>query len=148
MGTGIEAYANETQSVKDIIMHKEGLAWFELRLSVEHFHLQETMVGLVQENFSPDDIQHLVSDPSGELWKATDVQASLQRWVRGGRDLGVILFLQIMERLHRTLREVTARFAKVSEWGVRIRHFSQDTMFDKHLLNRIWQFSTSLEVTG
>jgi len=108
----IKAYASGIQTMKDIIKYKEGLDWFELRLSIEHFHFQETMVGLLEEDYSPDDIQRLVSDPGGGLWKATHVQASLQRWIRG-RGEGVKLFLQIVERLHRTLREVTAKFAKV-----------------------------------
>jgi len=111
----LKAYGNGIKTIKNIVRYRQVLGLFELEISVELFFFQETLEGLLEEDLPPDDIQQLMSEPGGELWKSAGVQASLEKWIRRGD--GVTLFLQIAEHLDQTLREVAAKFAQVGrEW--------------------------------
>ena len=80
---GIKIYCNGIQTIKDMVKYREILSMFEYEISVEDFFFRQTLEGLLEENMPKSDIQRLMNDPGGELWKSTDIQAGLQELLRG-----------------------------------------------------------------
>ncbi|KAF8465691.1 hypothetical protein BDZ91DRAFT_794718 [Kalaharituber pfeilii] len=106
--TAIKAYAEGIQTMKDMVKYREVLDIFELEISMEDFFFRQTLETLLQGKLQPSEIDRLMKDTGGKLWKSNNVQVELQAWMHD--DGAVMLFLRTAELLDRTLREVAEKF--------------------------------------
>ena len=84
-----------------MVRYQDILSMFEYVISVEDFFFRQTLEGLFGENLPKPDIEYLMNNPGGELWKSADIQAGLQELLRG--DEAVNHFLKTVKPLRKTL---------------------------------------------
>jgi len=108
----IKIYCNGVQTVKDMVKYQEILSMFQYEISVEDFFFRQTLKSLLEENLPKSDIERLMNDPGGELWKSVNIQAGLQELLQG--DEAVNHFLKTATLLRETLQDVARKFDKVS----------------------------------
>ena len=109
----IKMYCDGVHTVKDMVKYQEILSMFEYEIAVEDFFFRQTLKSLLEESLPKSDIERLMNDPGGELWKSANIHAGLQVLLQG--DEAVNHFLKTAKLLRKTLQDITTKFSKVSQ---------------------------------